>query len=341
MTSLYNKYRPQTFAELLGQDATARGLKRILESGEIGHAYLFSGPRGCGKTSTARIFAKAINCDNRQGAEPCNECESCLDITAGVSFGVEEIDAASRNGVNDIKELMKNVSTAVDAKKKVYILDEAHMLTEQASNAFLATLEKPPAHVVFILATTDPMKLINTIRSRCSPYTFKLVPSEMMISHAESIARKENLDVDETAIKQAVSRGAGSVRDVLSILESLSFTGEVFTSHAYKAVEALAKKDINAVFSTIALTAQEGGGMRPFAEEILSILRDLFLIQMKSENLVISPDWGNRQVVADYMGAKNTVKAIEFIGEAISAMAAGYDERVNLEVNLARFCSMP
>lgn len=340
MTSLYNKYRPQTFSQVLGQGSTVWGLEKILTEGTVGHAYLFSGPRGCGKTSTARIFAKAINCENRQGAEPCNECNSCIDITEGISFSVEEIDAASRNGVNDIKELIKNVSTAVDAKKKIYILDEAHMLTEQASNAFLSTLENPPEHVVFILATTDPMKLILTIRSRCVPYNFKLVPSDVMMKHASDIALKENLEVDETVLKQAVSRGAGSVRDVLSILESLSNTGEVFTSHAYKAVESIAKKDINGIFTTIALTAQDGGGIRPFAEEILSILRDLFLIQMKSDNLVISPDWGNRTAVADYMGAKNTVKAIEFVGEAISAMAAGYDERVNLEVNLARFCAV-
>lgn len=342
MTSLYNKYRPQNFSQILGQDATVKGLKNVLESDNISQAYLFSGPRGCGKTSTARIFAKAINCENRGEGEyePCNECESCKDITEGISFSVEEIDAASRNGVDSIKELIKNVSTAVDARRKVYILDEAHMLTEQASNAFLATLENPPSHVVFILATTDPMKLISTIRSRCIPYSFKLIPADTMMGHVKNISDMEGLSIDETIMKQAVSKGGGSVRDVLSLLESLANTGEVFTSHAYKAVESLAKKDIQGVFTTVALTAQEGGGIRPFAEEILSILRDLFLIQMKTGDLVISPDWGNRQAVADYMGPKNTVKAIEFIGEAISAMAAGYDERVNLEVNLARFCAM-
>lgn len=346
--ALYNTYRPQLFSELIGQEAAVEGLTNIVQKGDIrrtggtkGRTYLFSGPRGCGKTSAARIFAKAINCENIQGYEPCNECQTCQEITEGISFSVEEIDAASSNGVDHVRELSKTLDMSIESNKKVYILDESHMLTEQASNAFLKNLEEPPAHVVFILVTTDPHKLKRTVLSRCIPFYFTLVPSQIMEGHVRKIIENEGLEVSDTALMQAISKGGGSVRDTLSALEALSLSGDIFNSHSYKLVESLAKKDMNEVFSTIALTAQEGNSMRSFAEETLSILRDVFLIQMKSGDLVISPDWGNRQAVADYMGAKNTVKAIEFIGEAISAMSAGYDERVNLEVNLARFCAMP
>lgn len=345
--ALYNTYRPQTFSSLIGQESAVAGLTSIIDKGDIrnpdgeqGKTYLFSGPRGCGKTSAARIFAKAINCENLQGNEPCNECTHCTEITEGISFSVDEIDIASSNGVDSIRDLSKTLDVSVDSNKKVYILDEAHMLTEQASNAFLKRLEEPPSHVVFILVTTDPHKLIKTVRSRCIPFFFTLVPAPLMETLLRSIVEQEGLNISDEALMQSISKGGGSVRDTLSNLEALALTGDIFTSHSYKLVQELAKKNVQGVFTAIAQTAQEGSSMRSFAEETLSILRDVFLVQMGSEALVISPDWGHRKDVADYMGPKNTVKAIELVGEAISAMSAGYDERVNLEVNLARFCAM-
>lgn len=341
--SLYNKYRPQRFDEVIGQQDAVNTIKRMLENNKMASALLLSGQRGVGKTTLSRIISKSLNCHNPDGVEPCNECSSCIDIKNEVSLAVTEINSADKNGVDDIRDLIKTIYTAVDENKKIYSLDEVQMLTDQGTNALLKPLEDTPAHVVFILSTTEPRKLSFPLKSRCIPIRLPLVSPQVMMEHAKSIVEKEGLtnEVSEDVIAQSVIRGKGSVRDTLSHLERLiSSGGDNFTSNAHKAVECLAKKDLNGLFKNVAESSQEGVSMRGYAEEMLDILRDIFLIQMGSEDLVIAPDWGNRKAVADYMGPKNSVSAINFIAESVSAMSAGYDERINLEVNLARYCAI-
>lgn len=340
--ALYNKYRPQRFDEVIGQEQAVDTLTNMLDKNKLPKALLFTGVRGVGKTSLSRILAKAVNCENPDGVEPCNSCASCVDINNGVSLAVDEINAADQNGVDDIRSLIKELFIAVDSNKKVKILDEVHMLSDAATNALLKPLESPPDHVLFILSTTDPKKLLLPLKSRCIPIELSLVSSPVMMEQVKKIVEKEGLagDVSEDIIAQSVIKGKGSVRDTLSYLELLiSSGGGISASNAYKAVESLAKKDLNTLFSCIAESAQEGISMRGYAEEMMDILRDIFLIQMGSGDLVIAPDWGNRQAVADFMGPKNSVSAINFIAEAVSAMSAGYDERINLEINLARYCA--
>lgn len=341
-TALYNKYRPQRFDEVVGQEHAVNTLTQMLKEDKVASSLLFSGPRGVGKTTLTRILSKALNCENPDGIEPCNECSSCTDINNDVSLAVEERNAASQNGVDDMRELIKTLSIASDSNRKIYILDEVHMLTDQATNALLKPLETPPKQVVFMLSTTEPRKLLFPLKSRCIPIELTLVSPQIILEQLKKIVEKENLtkEVSETGIIQAVTRGKGSLRDSISQLETIiSSGGDSFISNAHKSIESLAKKDLKSLFSYIAQSAQEGVEMRGYAEELMDILRDIFLIQMGSEELVLSPDWGHRQDVANYMTPKHTVSAINYIAEAISAMSAGYDERINLEINLARYCA--
>ena len=195
--SLYRRYRPHRFSDVRGQEHVIRALRNAVRDDRVGHAYLFSGPRGTGKTSTARILAKALNCENLQDGEPCGVCESCLAIDAGTSYDVQELDAASNNGVNDVRELIGRVSLGSPGRTKVYILDEVHMLTAQASAALLKTLEEPPPHVVFVLATTDPQKVLPTIRSRTQHYEFRLLGAEDLAEHVRWVIHDAGLDLGD------------------------------------------------------------------------------------------------------------------------------------------------
>lgn len=339
-TALYRKYRPQTFSQVVGQDAVTQGLSRAIAEDRVSHAYLFHGPRGTGKTSMALILAKALNCLNRQGVEPCNACESCLAINTGNSLDVVEYDSATNSGVDAMRDILSKVSLASPGKKKVIIFDECHMLSASASSALLTTLERPPAHVVFVFATTDPNKVLSTIRSRTQKWGFNLVRVETLQKHLADVARDAGLDVSEEVIQTAVLQGNGSVRDALSALDALALSGVTEVSHAASLVSALATSDLAAVFKTIAQSQQDGEAARPLAEETLGLLRECFLIQMGASDLLTTPDWGNRESTAKALGPKKTVMAIELLAEAIAAMQSDFDARVNLEVALARYCKM-
>ena len=219
-TALYRKYRPKTFEEVIGQDNIVKTLKNQVQNNEVGHAYLFCGTRGTGKTSCARLFAKAINCEHSKNGSPCGECSVCKNFGNDGNLDIVEIDAASNNRVDEIRELREKIKYApTTCKYKVYIIDEVHMLTESAFNALLKTLEEPPAYAVFILATTEPQKLPKTILSRCMRFDFKLVADEVLINHLKNIFAKENIACDEESFTQIALAGQGSVRDTLSIAQ--------------------------------------------------------------------------------------------------------------------------
>src|SRR3954469_19224559 len=230
-TVLARRYRSTTFDEVIGQDHVARTLKRAIESGRIAHAYLFCGTRGTGKTSTARILAKCLNCekspDNQPVITPCNECESCKAIARGDDIDVIEIDAASNTGVDNVRDIIANAAyRPARSRFKVYIIDEVHMLSKAAFNALLKIMEEPPEHVKFILATTEPEKVLPTILSRCQRYDFRNIPTREIAAHLKEISKKEGIDADEDALLLVAKAGAGSMRDSLSLLDRLLSIGE-------------------------------------------------------------------------------------------------------------------
>ncbi len=226
--SLYRKWRSQTFSDLVGQEPVVRTLKNALGSGNLSHAYLFTGPRGTGKTSTARLLAKTLNCTNRKNGEPCNECEQCREITAGNSFNVIEIDAASNRGIDSIRELREKVMVRpTTGRYKIYILDEAHMLTVEAFNALLKTLEEPPEHVIFVMATTDVHKMLPTVLSRCQRFDFKRITARQIVAHLQFVAGQEHVKLEQGAAELIARAAAGGMRDALSLLDqAIAYSGQ-------------------------------------------------------------------------------------------------------------------
>lgn len=340
-TALYRRYRPQRLADVVGQERPVSALRNSMENGRLGHFYIFSGPRGTGKTSTARILAMALNCEQPVGVEPCGVCTSCTGIISGSSYDVQELDAATNNGVDDVRALLKTVSLSSPGRKKVYIIDEAHMLTTQAGNALLKTLEEPPSHVMFIFATTDAQKLLDTILSRSQQLNFKLVSPVVLSEHLERIAADAGLDVSPEMIRAAAFRGAGSVRDALSALDTIVASGMVEEPTSSALVQAIASADVLEIFKAIASAMQEGVDARVLAEEALASLREIFLIQMGAGELLVTPDSAERTALASEMGPRRTVKAMDALGEAVLAMKGENNRRVNLEVSLARYCKQP
>ena len=223
---LYQKYRPQTFAEVVGQENVVKTLQNEIISGSISHAYLFCGPKGTGKTSVARILAKAINCENRHGAEPCNQCPSCIAISNGQAVDLVEIDAASNRGIDNIRDLKKGIRFApTNLKYKVFIIDEAHQLSKDAANALLKVLEEPPSHTIFILATTDPQKMIPTIVSRCQRFDFRKLTVPEITNKLKSIAKQEGIKISESGLKSIAVNSDGALRDAENLLEQvIAFT---------------------------------------------------------------------------------------------------------------------
>ena len=222
MEVLYRKYRPKKFKEIVGQDAVKRVLMRALENGEVSHAYIFAGPRGTGKTTTARILAKALNCEKREGAEPCGKCYACKAIDDGTFMDVMELDAASNRGIDEIRRIREGASfRPIEGKYKVYIIDEVHMLTREAFNALLKTLEEPPDHVVFILATTNLEKVPSTIVSRCQVLEFKNLPDDLIFKRLKEVCEKEGIDASDEALRFIAKRSQGGMRDALTMLEQV------------------------------------------------------------------------------------------------------------------------
>ena len=333
--SLYRRYRPRRFSELKGQDHVVRALRTSVAEGREGQAYLFSGPRGTGKTTSARILAKVLNCENVQDGEPCCECESCLAVERGVSYDVHELDAASNNGVDAMRDLIEKASLGTPGRHKVYILDEVHMLSRAAEAALLKTLEEPPPHVVFVLATTDPQKMSDTIRSRTQHLQFHLLPADTLAEHVRWVAADAGLDVSEAAFEQALNRGGGSARDTLSALELVANTGDegMQIVPLDEFVEAMIERDSGRALTVVAHAISSGMDSRTLTEELIAFLRNGFLALMAPE-LVQVPS--NRldalAAQAQRLGAAGLVRGIEFLGAALADMRNAPDPRVLLDV---------
>ena len=336
--SLYRRFRPQRFAEVVGQPHLVRALRNAVAEDRVGHAYLLSGPRGTGKTSTARILAKALNCEALgDDGEPCDECERCRSVTAGTSMDLIELDAASNNSVNHIRDMTEKAALVSAGRRKVYLLDEVHMLSAAASNALLKTLEEPPAHVVFILATTDPNKVLPTIRSRTQQFGLALVGADEMASHVRAIAASADAAVDEQIVDYVVERGGGSVRDALSALDTVLAAGGIPDERADvdALVTALADADLAATLIAVADAASAGVDCRDLAERTARRLRDMFLAGAGVDPAELAADdIASARELADVMGRRANVRALEAIGAALAQMPQSADRRLTLEAAL-------
>src|SRR5438128_4422795 len=300
--SLYRKWRSQTFDDLIGQEPIVRTLKNALRSGNVGHAYLFTGPRGTGKTSTARLIAKTINCTNPRDGEPCNECQQCREITAGNSFNVIEIDAASNRGIDSIRDLREKVMMPPSTGKyKVYVLDEAHMLTTEAFNALLKTLEEPPGYAIFVLATTDVHKMLPTVLSRCQRFDFKRITTRQIVDHLLFIAGQEHVKLEHSAAELIARSAAGGMRDALSLLDqAIAYSGEEILLAQVQAmlgvadpraisrlITSIAELDSSAVLHQIHELSEAGADLRQVNAQVVEYWRALMLTKAGADAAAI------------------------------------------------------
>ncbi|MCL2760414.1 MAG: DNA polymerase III subunit gamma/tau [Desulfuromonadales bacterium] len=291
---LARKWRPQTFSDLIGQEHVAQTLKNAIESGRIAHAFLFTGARGVGKTSSARILAKALNCETGMTTEPCNVCQTCIEITNGTSVDVFEIDGASNTGVDDIRELRDNVKYLPSSSRyKIFIIDEVHMLSTSAFNALLKTLEEPPSHVKFIFATTEPHKVPVTILSRCQRFDFKRIPLQLIADRLRYISDQEGITISDTALTMIARKGDGSMRDSLSAMDQvLAFCGETVADEdvvailgvvdkelLYSTITAVIEKDTKALLEIVKKVDEFGYSMRQFTQDLMEQFRILMIFK--------------------------------------------------------------
>jgi DNA polymerase III subunit gamma/tau len=354
--ALYRKYRPSIFADVIGQEHVTTPLSNALESGKIHHAYLFSGPRGCGKTSSARIMARSLNCEKGPTPNPCGVCQSCKDLVANGpgSLDVIELDAATHGLVDDARDLRDKAFFApVSSRYKIYIIDEAHQLGPGAANALLKVVEEPPAHVLFIFATTEPDKLISTIRSRTHHYPFRLVPPAILASHLEKICASEGIKVAKGVISLVVRASGGSVRDSLSILGQLlagagsdGVTYEIavallgYTDSALidEAIDAIAAQDSTSLFTTIDRVIESGQDPKRFASDLLERMRDLIIVGASDENnsailISIPTDQLDRiRTQAKLIGIASLIRSADLIAQGLTQMRGATPPRLILEL---------
>ncbi len=358
--ALYRRYRPETFHQVIGQEHVTEPLRVALANNRVNHAYLFSGPRGCGKTTSARILARALNCELAPVADPCGECESCVDLARGGpgSIDVIEIDAASHGGVDDARDLREKAFFApVKSRYKVYIIDEAHMVTTQGFNALLKLVEEPPPHLRFIFATTEPDKVIPTIRSRTHHYPFRLIPPRLLSSYLSELCTQEGVGIEPAALPLVVRAGAGSARDTLSVLDQLlGGAGAEGVTHALasgllgytpdtlldEVVDAFAAGDGSAVFGVVDKVIETGQDPRRFTEDLLRRLRDLVIVaavpDAPATGLIdVSEDQGERLVSqAARFGAAELTRAADLVATGLTEMRGATAPRLLLELICAR-----
>ena len=338
--SLYRRYRPRTFAEIKGQDHVTAALRSAVRENRVGHAYLFHGPRGTGKTTTARVLAKALNCmDLGADGEPCAACESCLSIEQNRSFDLHELDAASNNKVDDMRALLERVKLGTPGRAKVYLLDEAHMLTPGAENALLKTLEEPPEHVTWVLATTEPHKVVETIRSRCQVFELGLLGADALAEHVRFVSADAGLDAADEVIDHVVAAGAGSVRDTLSALDRVAAAGGVveLDDSTGAILDALADRDPAAALAAVDDALGRGRDPRRIGEGVLSGLRNAFLTAMGSPpDRLAEPERAQAEALVSRLAPASMTRALETLGAALVDMRQSPDPRVDLEVAMVR-----
>ncbi len=358
--ALYRKHRPGAFADMIGQDQVTEPLSRALRTGRVHHAYLFSGPRGCGKTTSARILARSLNCERGPTPEPCGVCQSCEDLAPGGpgSLDVIEIDAASHGGVDDARDLRERAFYAPAASRyKVYIVDEAHMVTAAGFNALLKIVEEPPEHVMFVFATTEPEKVIGTIRSRTHHYPFRLVPPGVLRPYLAEICAREGARVDPSALPLVVRAGAGSVRDALSVLDQLiAGAGDDGVSYVYastllgftdaalldEVVDAFAAGDGAAVFQAVDRVVEGGHDPRRFVTDLLERLRDLLVMDAvpdaEDKALVEGPPdrLARLRSQASRFGSAELSRAADVVNAGLAEMKGATAPRLQLELICAR-----
>ena len=353
--ALYRVYRPKNFSDVIGQEHIVRTLKNQIENNNVGHAYLFCGTRGTGKTSTAKIFSRAVNCTNLHNDEPCNECENCREILEDKTMDVVEIDAASNNSVDDIRELRENVKySPAKAKYKVYIIDEVHMLSQGAFNALLKTLEEPPSYVIFILATTEPHKIPATILSRCQRFDFKRVTVKDISSRMRYICEKEGIEADEKALNLIARNSQGALRDALSILDQcISFEGNKISYN--DVIELLGSVNIEQLFDLAESVIKEdtrkslqilndfiiwGKDVRNLVNDLIDHFRNLMVCKISNDldEIISLPeetiDLLKQQ--AETIDTNNLIRILNILSEAQDGMKISSNPRVLMEVTMMK-----
>ena len=352
--ALYRRWRPQNFDTLVGQQPVKQALTNALTSGRIAHAYLFAGPRGTGKTSTARILAKALNCEHGPTPNPCGECDNCRRIAEGSSMDVFEIDAASNRGIDEIKALRDQLAfTPVDCRYKVYIIDEVHMLTTEAFNALLKTLEEPPSHVIFILATTDPHKIPATIHSRCQRFDFRRVTVEEIVQHLAMVAQGSGLEADEDALRLIAIQSEGGMRDALSLLDQCGVMAKKITAvtvrevlgivgrEALRAlVEAIGRQDVPLALSQLAALLEQGKDVRQIVTELIEYLRALLLFKAVPQynEVYLTDTASNLESLAALYTSDRIMASEERLHAALVELRGTMRPRITAELCLLDLC---
>ncbi len=355
--ALYRKHRPDSFDGIVGQDMVIRTLKNQIKNGQIAHAYLFCGPRGTGKTSTAKVFSKAINCENIKEDGPCGVCDVCESMASGSNMDIIEIDAASNNSVDDVRDLREKVKfPPTKGSYKVYIIDEVHMLSQGAFNALLKTLEEPPKHVVFILATTEPHKLPATILSRCQRFDFKRIGQGTIVEWIRSIAQKEGLDIEESALYSIARQAEGGARDALSLLDQsmglygkkisnegiLSILGTTSQDFLFTTVDDLIAGRVQGLLEAINKLVDNGKDLSVFVKGLNGHLRDMLVAKLcdKPSDLIDRESSELDRLINQAQGASETrlVRAVEILSELLAVMKNSSQPRILLELALIKIC---
>ena len=353
-TALYRKFRPQTFEEMVGQEHITRTLRNQIMANRVGHAYLFNGGRGTGKTTSAKVLARAINCLNPKDGEPCNECEICKAALNGSLTDIVEMDAASNNSVEDIRSIREEVNfLPTKAKYRVYIIDEVHMLSQGAFNALLKTLEEPPEHVKFILATTEPQKLPATILSRCQRFDFKRISNEDIIKRLEIVCKESNIEITKQALNIIASLAEGAMRDALSILERCVQDGEnnidedkikelvgiPKITHIHSITEAIIKYDIDEAMESITKVLDEGKDLNNLLWEVIKYIKDILMVKTGQKLTIYNEtDFENLKKLADEVSKERAISLINELSKLENDMKSSTQRLIVFEAGIIRLC---
>ena len=353
-TALYRKFRPQTFEEMVGQEHITRTLRNQIMANRVGHAYLFNGGRGTGKTTSAKVLARAINCLNPKDGEPCNECEICKAALNGSLTDIVEMDAASNNSVEDIRSLREEVNfLPTKAKYRVYIIDEVHMLSQGAFNALLKTLEEPPEHVKFILATTEPQKLPATILSRCQRFDFKRISNEDIIKRLEIVCKESNIEITKQALNIIASLAEGAMRDALSILERCVQDGEnnidedkikelvgiPKITHIHSITEAIIKYNIDEAMESITKVLDEGKDLNNLLWEVIKYIKDILMVKTGQKLTIYNEtDFENLKKLADEVSKERAISLINELSKLENDMKSSTQRLIVFEAGIIRLC---